>query len=124
MITLVLVVFLLQSCGNKTPEVVIPEVCDSLIGITYDNQVKAIINSGCAYNGCHDGSVTAGVFSDYDGMKGRLDNGSIKDRMFNQPVDAHEHMPPPYATGGPTELTEGQLDTILCWLLDGYPEKD
>ena len=55
--TIALAFFLsLGACDyNKLPEPEPPEFCDTA-DVTYNNQIKAIVDNSCAYSGCHDGA--------------------------------------------------------------------
>ena len=90
--------------------------CDG-VQLTYNNEVKEIINRNCAYGGCHDGiSGNPGNFTTYDGLVSRIANGQFEIRVFQT-----REMPPSNATG-PTELTQGELQDLTCWIEQGYPE--
>jgi len=106
------------SCGSD----------DDSCGETYDNgQVKAIIDKTCAYAGCHSGGADAGMFipevakdySTYAGLLANLNSGVFATRTFDS-LD----MPPPMWTPAdkPQELTSAELDILMCWMEDGYPE--
>jgi len=94
-----------------------PEIsCDGVA--TWDLNMKMITETYCVYSGCHDGgSGVAGIFFDYDGIKPFLDNGSYEDWVV-----ARRDMPPSYGTPGLTELTQAELDLVICWIAEGYPE--
>lgn len=98
-----------------------PEFCDT-ISATYDLNVKAIIDSSCAYAGCHLNNPAIGDFTSYSGILSRLENGLIEARVIIQKDDPAIGMPPDYATNGPKDLTQEQLDIISCWLEAGHPE--
>lgn len=93
---------------------------------TYNGQVKAIIDSSCAYSGCHSGG-DAGMFvpdgskdyTTYAGLLDNLNNGSFTERTLDS-LD----MPPAnfVPEGFPTELTQAELDILTCWIDNGFPE--
>ena len=112
----------LFSCGDDDDI----ETCDSFTA-TYDGDVKAIINSTCAYAGCHSGGSTAGQtiptesndFTTFASLQPILD----ADR-FNARALVAQNMPPAdfVPEGFPTELTEEELEILTCWHEAGYPE--
>ena len=99
-----------QSCkkDEKTSDCNIPNA-----DLSYTNNIKSIIDQHCI--SCHvPGSGVAGAvgdFSTYEGMKSRLDNGKILDRVVTQ-----KDMP---QGGG---MSQGQRDSINCWIAAGYPK--
>ncbi len=91
--------------------------CDA-VQLTYNEQVREIIDRNCAYSGCHDGiSGNPGNFTTYAGLISRISNGQFESRVL-----LTREMPPPNATG-PTELTQDEIDDLTCWLTQGYPEE-
>lgn len=83
---------------------------------TYEIHVKPIVNSSCAYNGCHSGAAP-GDFSTYSGLSSIFNNGKFHKRVLNE-----KSMPPPEATEGPTELSEEQYHILFCWAESGFIE--
>ena len=117
--TLVLAVFtvaiLPSSCSSdQLPEPEL-EFCDSLgfNALTYDADIKSIIDSKCANLGCHPSGSPNGDYTSYSNMKGDLDNNKI----FNRTIEIGD-MP---QIGSP-ELTSEEKDMLNCWLNAGYPE--
>jgi hypothetical protein len=89
--------------------------------ITYEADIRPIIESSCAYAGCHLGAAP-GIYNDYDGLLPDLENGSFKNRVIDQRDDAVRGMPPNYATPpNPQDLTADELELIRCWLDAGFP---
>jgi len=105
---------------DNLPEPIPPEFCDT-IPATYDLNVKAIVETNCAYDGCHNWAAI-GDFNTYEGMRSRLESGEITDRVISQKDDPNVGMPPDYATEGPQNLTPEELDIFMCWLEAEYPE--
>lgn len=108
------VVFL--SCDKKVgrvPEkkvvVVTPSTCDSS---TFSQKISSIISNSCATSGCHDSGSGNGDFTSYPGIKVKVDNASLKTRVFDSPDNP---MPP---TGNGV-LSSQQLAYIKCWLENG-----
>lgn len=114
--------FFTQSCNKQLPQDTLPAACDTL-QISYNSGIKDIINTSCAYSGCHSNGDAPGDFTTYQSMKSSLDDGSIFNRVITEQSNAQKRMPPTYApVGNPTELTAAQLDMMHCWLADNYPE--
>ena len=90
---------------------------------TYETEIQAIIEQTCAYDGCHLGTAP-GVYVDYAGLSRDLNSGSFRQRVVEQRTDANRGMPPNYAPEGrPVDLTDRQLEMIVCWLEAGHPER-
>lgn len=107
---------LLQSCNFDTLPEASPSGCESGT-ITYDNTIQAILETNCAYTGCHLSGFPYGDLSSYtDDLIDLLQNGDFKE----QTIDLRE-MPPEYAFG-PTTLSEEDLQVLKCWVEDGYPK--
>ena len=112
--------FLAYSCGEDEEPV---DACDSVTA-TYNGDVKAIINSSCAYVGCHDGSSgsipeEARDLTTYAAMVASTSSGKFKTRVIDV-----QNMPNPNITpeDRPQELTAAQLQIMQCWHEAGYPE--
>lgn len=84
--------------------------------ITYNNEIETIINSSCAYSGCHKDGVAPGDLTSYDGLL----NYTSSD-LFRQRVVVLKNMPPSYAPSK-IELTKEELDLVNCWISGGYKE--
>ncbi|MGB1217552.1 MAG: hypothetical protein ACPG5P_06735 [Saprospiraceae bacterium] len=91
--------------------------CETSIPITYTNSTKSIIDASCAYAGCH-----AGQYDSFAGIQSIIDNGKFKERVITMRDDVSMGMPPNYATAGPKDLTEAELEIIQCWIDGGYQE--
>ena len=107
-----LILVLGTSCVNDTvPEHVYP--CDDLaVTPNYDKDIKSIIDTNCAFSGCHISGFNAGDFSNYQGMESYLP------LRISEEVLGEKTMPP----NGFTELTQEELILISCWLEAGHPE--
>jgi len=114
-ISIYITFFTLMVFGYACTRDTAPEItCEGVA--TYDLNIKMIIETNCAYAECHDGSISQGTYLNYEGLKGDLDNGEFEARVVTS-----ASMPPSYADG-PTELTQAELDLIICWIAEGYPE--
>lgn len=113
----VLLVFLgITACtkDNISPTTPTNADCSSLMA-SYANDIQPIMNSSCAISGCHVAGFSNGDFTNYSGLKTKVDNGTVKNRTIVQ-----MNMPPANSTG-PT-LTTAQLDLLNCWIEAGAPE--
>ncbi|WP_425390753.1 SprB repeat-containing protein [Ekhidna sp.] len=92
-------VAVMDATGCETSESV-----NILTGVSYENSIKAIIETNCAISGCHNGSVSpdlrtfSTIQSSASRIKARTGNGSMP--------------------RGRT-LTQTQIDLIACWVDDG-----
>jgi mono/diheme cytochrome c family protein len=105
----------ITSCTYKKGE--IPEItdpasandCDSTI--SYANHIAPLMLNYC--NGCHTAGGTGnGDFSDYAGLKQKVDNGSLNNRVL-----VIKDMP---QAGSPT-LSDSERKLIDCWIQQGAP---
>lgn len=120
-LTFLVLLFTISSCNNKIPDDQ-PLICND-ISPTYETDIKVLINTSCAYSGCHSGGTAPGNFTSYNGILPYLENGTLKERVVNQASNSSSVMPPSYAPDGrPKELTQEEKDLIHCWIIDGYPE--
>lgn len=113
----------LPACTNdQLPEPQVLAVCDTL-QTSYETNVKDIIDRTCAYSGCHiDASI--GSYLTYEDMLGRLENGSIRNRVISLRDDPTTGMPPDYAPSDrPKDLSQEELEIIQCWLDSGFPKE-
>jgi len=122
---LTLLVIVLGSCKHDPiiPDPIPPVPFCEQANPTYIDTMMTIINLNCSYAGCHASGAGIGDFTTYSGMLSRLDNGKIKERVIDMKDDASVGMPPNYATGGPIDLTNEQLELFMCWLDNDYPEQ-
>lgn len=113
---------LFTACTNdELPEPVV-EGCDQLGMLTYENNVRPIIEQTCAYDGCHLGSAP-GNYDSYAGLRSSLESGLFENRVITQAADPNVGMPPNYSPSDrQQDLTEEQMEIIACWLQAGFPE--
>lgn len=81
---------------------------------TYDDGINDIITVSCATAGCHVAGVqdVPGIFSTYEQLITFLENGSFENQIRTG------EMPPP----GSPQLSDSELNDLLCWLKQGYPK--
>jgi len=99
------VIAIAASC-NKTPEFT-PE-CDGSTP-TYDADISLIIQQNCTP--CHASGGSNDNYMTYSNLSGVISNGK-----FEKEVLTNQSMPQS------SSLTEAQLNTIKCWVENGYPE--
>lgn len=110
--TLLLVcLFMLNSCYKDNEESLYGnQNCDTQ-NVSYATHIQPIISATCATVGCHvQGGSGNGVFENYDQLKSKVDNGSIRQRVLVQ-LD----MPPS------EPLSACQIKLIQQWLDSGAP---
>ncbi len=115
---------LFTSCtSDKLPEPEPPAFCDTL-QVSYNLQVKQIIDTNCATPGCHrQGTIAPGNYTDFSGLSPFLTDQEFKRFVVDLRNDPDLGMPPDWDTNpGPKDLTEEEFDIISCWIEAGYPE--
>ncbi len=87
--------------------------------VYYASDIKPMMVTYCLGvdgQGCHVSVSTTGAngnFENYAGLKAKVNNGSIKRRVFDSP-----DMPPNYSTG-PTAMTAADLAKFKAWVNQG-----
>lgn len=98
-----------------------PEFSQKLTA-SYDESIREIIDTNCAYGVCHNGSPgVPGDYRSFEGLTRDIESGSFFQRVVVIRDDPVQGMPPQRAEG-PTELSEEEFQLILCWVENGYPE--
>lgn len=110
--TLLIIAFSSSCTRDKIAE----EISECAEEVTYQNGISAIFETSCSYSGCHSGPAP-GNFTNYDGIASYIDGGLLERRVL---VD--RNMPPINATGGPTSLSDEEIELFKCWVQAGYPE--
>lgn len=113
-LTLLLLTILIASCTSSEVSNDDPVVIDPTQKITYEKDVKNIINNSCAVSGCHTGSnPPAGILlTTYNQVRSQAENGNLIARMNN----SSNPMPP---TGILPSSTRSVIDQ---WKADGFLE--
>ena len=96
------------SCEKKEPALATLDC--STINSSYSSGILPVINANCTSSGCHNAGSVNGDFTIYAGIKLKVDNGSINNRVVVQ-----KNMPPSGA------LSVDNLNKIKCWLNSGAP---
>lgn len=95
---------LIGSCRKEKESGKLTPTCDGSHP-TYQSEIKSIIDSRCATSNCHPN------FNTYEGLQPELEGGD-----FRREVLENQSMPQG------SSLTQDQINTIQCWVNDGYPE--
>jgi len=106
----ILLVFLsITACTKDTmPTPTLTTVDCSTITASYANDIQPIMNNSCAISGCHVAGFSSGDFTNYTGLKAKVEDGTIKNRAIVQ-----MNMPPA-SSSGPSNLTSTQLNLLTC----------
>ncbi len=123
-IVFVFISLVISNCTyDKLPEPAPPEFCET-VQVTYNDQVKEIIDKSCALAGCHlAGTKAPGDFSSYQLMKPYLKDNEFKFYVIDLKDDPDVGMPPDWDTNpGPKNLTDEQFEIIECWVSNNYAE--
>jgi hypothetical protein len=121
-------IMIFSSCTfHKADDV--PDLINDSVTISYHNDIIPILETYCYGKGypsdnthqlCHvsntnQGSV--GDFTTYQGLKDKVDNGTIQSRVFNP----NGGMPPSYSQT-PTHLTDSDLQKFELWVAQDAPD--
>ena len=108
---------------SKLPEPAPPDFCET-VEVSYNIQVKSIIDKTCAIAGCHlAGTKAPGDFSTYQSMGPYLKDSEFKFYVVDLKDDPDLGMPPNWDTNpGPKDLTPEEFEIIECWINNGYAE--
>jgi len=112
------------SCANdKLPEPEPPELCDTL-KVSYNLQIKDIIDTNCAIPGCHrQGTQAPGNYTSFASLEPFLTEREFERFVVDFRNDPDIGMPPNWPTNpGPKDLTQEEFDIVSCWIEAGYPE--
>jgi hypothetical protein len=71
----------------------------------YDQNIKSILDANCATSNCHPS------YNSYDGIESILDNGEFRKEVLEK-----QDMP------RGKNLSNDQLNTLQCWVENGYKE--
>ena len=99
------------SCSRDRVEEV---SCDEDNYPTYSGEIRSIINTTCAYTGCHVNGTGYGDYTNFQSMEADFGPTFLDQISTNS-------MPPSYAEG-PKELSASELLAFQCWIQGGYLE--
>ena len=92
-------------CCKQDKAQVQPTVVDCA-SVTFSHDIAPIINANCV--SCHNSAYTCGPLTDYNDVKAKVDNGSLKQRVV-----ITKDMSP---TG---TLSVADIQKIKCWIDNG-----
>ena len=102
---------LFASCTSEKgeiPEPIMASPCDT-VTVTYSAHIKTIVQNNCINPGCHGSGYASGDLRDYTGLKAKVDNNSLSNRVL-----VVKDMP---SFG----LSTSDLLKIKCWIEAGAP---
>ncbi|MCB9169556.1 MAG: hypothetical protein H6594_04295 [Flavobacteriales bacterium] len=100
-----------SGCYYDVEEELYPMAMCDTSAITYAGTIEPLIATNCATPGCHvPGGTGPGDFTNYNGVKQKVDNGTIAQRVLVQ-----RDMPPT------TPLSDCELQQIDLWIKAGAP---
>jgi len=102
-----IVVLTMIGCTYENEEELMADQCQE---VSFDQDVKPIIQNNCAVSGCHVSGTPPPDFNEFNNIKIRT---SLIRQFINTGV-----MPP--ASSGRT-LSDEQIKTITCWIDAGAP---
>lgn len=106
----------LTSCTKDKGEPLPVLDCGDTSSVTYTNYVNTVLANSCNLSGCHNSLFIGYDFTNYSGVKDKVNNGSFVNRVLQQ-----KNMPPSYSPG-PTSLDPCTLQKLSAWINDGAPE--
>ena len=80
--------------------------CDGTV-YSFSQQVQPLMNKSCNTSGCHSQNSTLGDFTAYNGVRTKVDNGSLKARILDGTMPVN------------TTLTVEEKKIIVCWVEAG-----
>jgi len=121
---LIFIVLPTACTSDKLPEPEPPAFCDT-IKVSYNLQIKDIIDTNCAIAGCHRAGTRApGDYTSYNSIEPFLVDREFKRYVIDLRNDPDIGMPPNWETNpGPKDLTPEEFDIVSCWVEAGYPEE-
>jgi len=105
-------IYLISACTSDITPII---ESDCSVPVSYNTNMRAIVDNNCALSGCHDGSGLNGApFDNYDTFAGLQRH--INDGTFEFEVRART-MPDGFL------LTEEDFILMSCWIDEGFPEE-
>jgi hypothetical protein len=100
----------IAGCTFDKGDIPVPTVpCDTTL--TYSANIQALVSIHCTNPGCHQPASVEGDLTNYNGLKIKVDNGKLKQKVL-----VEGSMPPT------TPLNAEDKRKIECWLVIGAPE--
>ncbi len=109
---LILAPLLMVGCYYDVESELYPNAnCNTPAEVSYATHVAPLVASKCAFSGCHiDGDVSGADLDTYEGVKSKIDDGSLEDRTIVQ-----RNMP------GSGPLPRCEIDLLQAWINQGAP---
>lgn len=107
-LVLALIVLSINACYYDVEEELYPVYCNT-VQVGYEKDIAPFVQLRCATPGCHvAGGVGNGDLTSYEGLKEKVDNGSLRERVL-----VVGDMP------DVGDLSACELDQLRAWLDDG-----
>jgi hypothetical protein len=106
---IVVIAFATESCVSHDFPTYTP--CEEAAVVSFQLDVKPIVESKCAIDGCHNGTTDLPNWNEFATFQDHSRNGSVKDFVI------HRIMPHSSSPQGP--LSQEQINTIACWIDHG-----
>lgn len=108
----VLLTFTSFSCYFDKEDLLYEDVMCDTENVRFSEEIMPIIRNNCATVGCHvQGGNGNGIFENYDQIKSKVDNGSLRERVV-----VRRDMPP----SGP--LDDCTVQHFRSWIENGAPD--
>lgn len=108
-IAVMLLIFGLSACYYDSEEELYGGLPCDPVNVSFSKDIMPLIQTECALSGCHiQGGLGTGIFSNYQNVKAKVDNGSLKNRVIVQ-----RDMPPS------SPLSDCQIAHIEAWINEG-----
>lgn len=106
----------LNSCKKNSADPI--DACDTAETVSFSNDIVPLLNSTCAYSGCHTVAFASGDFTAYAGVAEKASAGSLLARVVTV-----KDMPPSYAPDDkPQELSTCDIELFSSWIDAGFPD--
>jgi len=105
----------LSACKKDSADPI--DTCATPEEVSFSTDIQPIMDTSCAYSGCHTVSFSSGDFTSYEELAEKAESGSLLARVVN-----NKDMPPSYAPDDkPQELSSCDIELVLSWINAGYP---
>jgi len=111
-----ILVLSLNSCTKESAEPI--DACETPATVSFSDDIVPLLESSCAYSGCHTVAFASGDFTAYAGVAEKASGGSLLARVVNV-----KDMPPSYAPDDkPQELSSCDIELFNSWIEAGFPD--
>tara|TARA_B100000965_G_C19537152_1_gene733907 strand:- start:795 stop:1136 length:342 start_codon:yes stop_codon:yes gene_type:complete len=82
--------------------------------VSFRQSIQPLLQANCNFSNCHAAGAppNQGVFTNYAGVKQKVDNGSFKRKVIDPPREMPKNRSP---------LPESDIDKLKAWLNAGAP---